>query len=232
LTWTTYTVAQVNQFAEIRRRIGPGARTGAPYALAAGLVGTSFGVLAEPVMGGLEAVVFSAVVFAGSAQFAALAVLADGGGAATAIMAGVLLNARFVPMGLAFGPSTTGGRLARALQGQAVVDHAWALANRGAGRFDRDFLLGVTATAYPAWVLGTLAGVLVGDRLGSPEDLGLDALFPAFFLGLLIEEGRTRAALVVAALGAAIALALTPVAPPGIPVLAASAAVLVGARLR
>jgi predicted branched-subunit amino acid permease len=81
-------------------------------------------------------------------------------------------------------------------------------------------------------VLGTLAGVLIGDRLGSPEDLGLDALFPAFFLGLLIEEGRTRAGIVVAIVGAAIALALTPVAPPGVPILAASLAVLVGVRLR
>ena len=216
----------------IRHRLGPGARAGAPYALAAALVGISFGVLSEPVMGGVETVVFSAIVFAGGSQFAALAVLADGGGAGTAIVAGILLNARFVPMGLAFGPSTKGGWLGRALQGQAVVDASWALANRGGGRFDRDFLLGATALAYPAWVLGTLAGVLVGDRLGSPETLGLDALFPAFFLGLLMEEAGNRAAVVVALIGAAIALALTPVAPPGIPILAASLAVFAGARMR
>jgi predicted branched-subunit amino acid permease len=217
---------------ELRRRLGPGARAGLPYGLAAALVGISFGVLAEPVFGGVEAVVCSAIVFAGSSQFAALAVLADGGGAGTAIVAGILLNARFVPMGIAFGPSTTGGWLARALQGQAVVDASWALANRGGGRFDRDFLLGSTAVAYPAWVGGTLVGVLLGDALGDPETLGLDALFPAFFLGLLVEEGRSRAAVVTAVLGAAIALVLTPFAPPGIPILAASLAVLVGARLR
>jgi predicted branched-subunit amino acid permease len=200
--------------------------------VAAALVAASFGVLAEPVFGAFATVAFSAIVFAGSAQFAALAVLADGGGAGTAIVAGILLNARFVTMGIAFGPSTTGGWLARALQGQAVVDASWALANRGGGRFDRDFLLGATALAYPAWVLGTLAGVLVGDRLGSPESLGLDALFPAFFLGLLVEEVRDRVAIGVAVLGAVIALALTPVAPPGIPILAASLAVLIGARRR
>ena len=217
---------------ELRRRLAPGARAGAPYALAAALVGVSFGVLAEPVFGGSATVAFSAIVFAGGAQFAALAVLADGGGAGTAIVAGILLNARFIPMGIAFGPSTTGGWLARALQGQAVVDASWALANRGGGRFDRDFLIGATALAYPAWVGGTLAGVLIGERLGSPQDLGLDALFPAFFLALLVEEGRTRAGIVVALLGAAIALALTPVAPPGIPILAASLAVLVGVRMR
>jgi predicted branched-subunit amino acid permease len=216
----------------MRRRFGPGARAGAPYAVAAALVAISFGVLAEPVFGAVESVAFSAIVFAGSSQFAALAVIADGGAAGTAIVAGILLNARFLAMGIAFGPSTTGGWLARVLQGQAVVDASWALANRGGGRFDRDFLLGATALAYPAWTLGTLAGVLIGDRLGSPEDLGLDALFPAFFLGLLVEEGRSRAGLITAVVGAAIALALTPLTPPGIPILAAALAVLVGTRIR
>jgi predicted branched-subunit amino acid permease len=218
--------------AELRRRFGPGFRAGLPYSAAGLLLAISFGVLAEPVLGGVEAVVLSAIVFAGAAQFAALAVLADGGSAEAAILAGILLNARFVPMGVAFGPSTTGGPLARALQGQAVVDASWALANRGGGRFDRDFLLGATATAYPAWVLGTVLGVLVGDLLGDPQTLGLDALFPAFFLGLLVEEGRERGGLAVAIGGAAIALALTPVAPPGVPILAASLAVVIGARRR
>jgi predicted branched-subunit amino acid permease len=215
---------------ELRARLEPGARAGLPYALAALFVSISFGVLARPVMGPAATVVFSAIVFAGASQFAALAVLADGGGAGAAILAGILLNARFMTMGIAFGPSTTGGRLARALQGQAVVDASWALANRGGGRFDRDFLLGATAFAYPAWVLGTLIGVLVGDRLGDPEQLGLDALFPAFFLGLLMSEARNRKAVIVALTGAAIALALTPIAPPGVPILAASAAVFAGAR--
>lgn len=218
--------------AELRRRFGPGFRAGLPYSAAGILIAISFGVLAEPVLGGLEAIVFSAIVFAGTAQFAALAVLADGGGAEAAILAGILLNSRFVAMGFAFGPSTTGGPFARALQGQAVVDASWALANRGEGRFDRDFLLGATATAYPSWVIGTVIGVLGGDLLGDPQALGLDGLFPAFFLGLLVAEARDRYTVGVALAGAAIALALTPVAPPGVPIIAASLAVLIGARRR
>lgn len=217
---------------ELRRRFGPGFKAGLPYSAAGILLSISFGVLAEPVMGGLEAIVFSAIVFAGTAQFAALAVLADGGGAETAIVAGILLNSRFVAMGFAFGPSTTGGPFARALQGQAVVDASWAMANRGDGTFDRDFLLGATASAYPAWVIGTIIGVLAGDVIGDPQTLGLDGLFPAFFLGLLVAEARGRDTRLVALAGAAIALALTPVAPPGIPIVAASLAVLIGVRRR
>lgn len=206
----------------------PGLRAGIGFGLAALLVGISFGVLAEPLMGSVAPVVMSAVVFAGAAQFGATAVLAVGGDAFTAIAAGTMLNARFLPMGLAAAPALRGRPLRRAVEGQAVVDASWALAARGEGSFDRELLLGATIPQYPAWVLGTLIGVITGGALGNPDALGLDAIFPAFFLGLLAAElARPRAA-AAALLGGAIALSLTPLLPPGLPVLLASAASLIG----
>jgi 4-azaleucine resistance transporter AzlC len=172
----------------------------------------------------------SFVVFAGSAQFAALAVLMAGGGALAAIVAGVLLNLRFVPMGIAIAPSLKHPAWERAARGQALVDASWALASRGEGRFDVDFLLGATLVQYPAWVGGTILGALGGALIGDPNTLGLDAIFPAFFLGLLVPELRNPTARVVALLGAAVALLLTPVAPAGVPIIAASACALVGLR--
>ena len=83
------------------------------------LLGASFGIVARPVMGATAAIVMSVIVFAGAAQFAATAVLAAGGSAAAAIIAGILLNIRFLPMGIAIAPSLPGGRLKRAAQGQA-----------------------------------------------------------------------------------------------------------------
>ena len=64
------------------------------------------------------------------------------------------------------------------------------------------------------------------------QALGLDAVFPAFFLALLLSEARDRRAAGVAALGAVVALVLVPVAPAGLPVLVASTAALVGLRQR
>lgn len=144
--------------------VGAGARAGWPYAVAAGLLAISFGVLAEPVMGTVAPIVMSAIVFAGSAQFAALAVLAAGGGAGAAIVAGVLLNARYAPMGIALAPSLDGGAVRRGAIGQAMIDASWAMASRGGGRFDPSFLVGATLPSYPAWVGGTAIGVLAGDR--------------------------------------------------------------------
>lgn len=200
-----------------------------PYAVAGLLLAISFGVLAEPVMGPVAPIVMSALLFAGSAQFAATAVLAAGGGAAAAIAAGILLNLRYGPMGVALAPSLRGGPLRRALVGQAMIDFSWAAASRGGGRFDAPFMVGATLPSYPCWVGGTAIGVVAGDLIGDPAKFGLDALFPAFFLCLLV-EGELRPGLpaVVAGIGAVVALALIPFTPAGIPVIAAAAAALLG----
>jgi predicted branched-subunit amino acid permease len=207
-----------------------GLRAGVGFGAAAGVVGISFGVVAQPVMGSIAPIVMSVFVFAGSAQFGATAVLASGGGAVTAIATGAMLNARFLAMGLAAAPALRGGPLRRALEGQAVVDASWALAARGEGGFDREALLGATIPQYPAWVLGTVIGVLLGGTIGNPADFGLDVIFPAFFLALLAAELKRPMALPVVALAGAIALALTPVLPAGLPVLLAAATALLGLR--
>jgi predicted branched-subunit amino acid permease len=204
-----------------------GLKAGVGFGLAALLLGVSFGVIAEPLMGPVAPLVMSAVLFSGAAQFGSTAVLAAGGDAITAIAAGTMLNARFLPMGVAAAPALRGSLLRRAIEGQAVVDASWALAVQHDGGFDREVLIGATIPQYPAWVAGTAIGVAGGGAIGDPAALGLDAIFPAFFLGLLVAElGRPRAR-AAALLGGAIALGLTPVLPPGLPVLLASAAALI-----
>lgn len=216
---------------EPRERFRAGLRIGIPYSAASLLLAISFGVVAEPLMGQVAPIVMSAILFAGSAQFAATAVLAAGGGAAAAIVAGFLLNLRYAPMGIALAPSLRGGPLRRAAIGQAMIDFSWAAASRGGGRFDAPFMLGATTPSYPCWVGGTAIGVFAGDLIGDPGSLGLDALFPAFFLCLLVEgELRPGTPALVAGLGSLIALALIPITPAGVPVIAASAAALVGLR--
>ena len=112
--------------------------------------------------------------------------------------------------------------------GQGLVDASWAIANRGGGRYDVPYMLGATMVQYPSWVAGTVIGVLAGDVIGNPEDLGLDAIFPAFFLALLVNELRDGMSVAAALIGAALALTLTPFVPPGVPVLAACAGAALG----
>ena len=208
-----------------------GARAAIPYAAVGGLLSMSFGVLARDAGFPLEAaIVMSAIVFAGSAQFAAVAILAGGGSAGAAIAAAALMNSRFLPMGVALGPSLPGRPLLRATQGQTVVDASWAMANRGDGTFDRWFLFGSTAPQYVTWMAGTTLGALGGDLLGDTSRFGLDAIYPMFFLALLLAEIKDRRTGLVAAAGAVVALSLVEVAPAGVPVLAASLVALWGLR--
>jgi predicted branched-subunit amino acid permease len=113
-----------------------------------------------------------------------------------------------------------------------LVDASWAAASKGDGTFDPWYLVGVSIPQYVGWVLGTVVGVLVGSHLGDPKALGLDALFPAFFIVLLYEEARGRRRLAAAAGGAGIALVLTPLVPVGLPILAAAAAAVAASRMR
>lgn len=205
-----------------------GIRAGLPIALPTFALGVSFGVLAAPVLGAVPSVVMSVVVFAGGAQLAALSVIGAGGGAVAAIVAGLLMNARFLPMSFALGPTTRGRPLARAAQGQALVDASFVIANRGDGTFDPVKLIGATIPQAASWTTGTVVGVVAGDLIGDPHAWGLDAVFPAFFLVILVGELRHGRGRLAAALAAVITLLLVPSAPPGVAVVAASAAALVG----
>src|SRR5687768_3430833 len=133
-------------------RFRPGIRAGLPLLPAVFLVGMSFGVVAQPVMGSVAPIVMSAIVHAGSAQFAALAALGAGAAAPAAILAGLLMNLRFLAMGFAVAPSWRGHPWKRALKGQFVVDASFAIGNRGAGRFDGDALIGATLPQAVGWI--------------------------------------------------------------------------------
>jgi predicted branched-subunit amino acid permease len=234
-----------------------GLRASVPLALPVAAVGMTFGLLAAPLLGAIPSIVMSAAVWSGTAQFAALSVLAPGGGTALAAGAGLLGNTRFLPMGFAIAPSMTGGVLRRFLRGAVLADASFVIGNRGGGRFDISALVWAAPLQYFPWIAGTIVGVAGATTIGDPTRWGLDVLFPVFYLSLLLPElfperfqshrrRRERAIerssdrdfaavferrpIIVAILGAAIALLLTPIAPAGVPVLVAVSAALIGLR--
>jgi len=208
-------------------------RAAAPLAVAVAAFGVSFGLLARAEGWGWAApIVMSATTFAGSAQFATISVLGTGGTLAAAITAALLLNARYAPIGVSVAPFFEGPTWSRFLHAQLVVDESWAISAEGHGRFNVRMLIGSGLLLYVTWVAGTAVGAIGGEVLADPEALGLDAAFPALFLALLVPQIHDRRALAAALLGAAIALALTPIAPAGVPIIAASTACLLGLARR
>ncbi len=191
--------------------------------------GASFGLLAvDTGFAPLAAIVMSATTFAGAAQFAAVSTLQTGGGALAAVVAALLLNARYVPMSVAVASIFPGSAARRLMEAQLIVDESWAIAGRG-GRFEYPMLAGAGAFFYVLWVVGTVVGAYAGN-LFDPNAIGLDAAFAALFVALLVPYLSSRRAVTAAVLAGAITFALIPVAPPGVPIVAASVACLVGLR--
>src|SRR5262245_20356999 len=158
-----------------RERYLQGLKLGVPFAIAGFLVAVTFGIVAvDAGLSAVAAIVMSLIVFAGSAQFASIAIIAAGGGVPAAIGAGAPMNSRFLMMGVALAPSLPGRWPWRAAQGQTVVDASWALAARGDGTFDRWLLFGSTSVQYLTWSLGTIVGAVGGGALGDTDKLGLD----------------------------------------------------------
>lgn len=198
-------------------------------ALAVSPFGVAFGVVcADAGLSVWQALGFSTLVFSGSAQFAAVSVLADGGTAVAAVTAGLLLNLRSLAFGVAMAGPLRGPVWWRALAAQLMIDESTAVGTvQATDALKRYGYLVGGLGVFVLWNLTTVLGVSV---LSSSEelitDLGIDATIPAAFLALLwprLRDGQQR---LVAAAGALVAVLLVPVSPAGVPIIAAAAAVI------
>jgi predicted branched-subunit amino acid permease len=223
------------------RTTGPALRRDvALVCLADALVGAAFG--ATSVAGGLPGwvpVALSLLVFAGGAQIAAVGVVLAGGSPLAAVVAGAVLNTRLLPYGLAVadvmapgGAGAAGGHWWRRLAGAHVVtDESVAFALREADPGRRRAAFWTCGVAlFAAWNVAVVLGVLAGSVIRNTSALGLDATFPAVLIALALPalaDGGTRRA---AGTGAVLAVALTPVLPAGLPVLAALGGLAAGWR--
>lgn len=171
-------------------------------------------------------VLASLLVIAGSSELLFVGVVAAGGSPVAAALAGLLVNARHLPYGLALPDGMLGRGWRRMLGTHLMNDEAvvFALAasspDRAAERY-RQCGIGVLFT----WPSGAALGALAGSFVHSTNAFGLDAVFPAVILALIypqLRDARTRR---TALAGAAIALATVPFLPAGVPVLLALVAV-------
>jgi 4-azaleucine resistance transporter AzlC len=205
-----------------------------PVVAAVTVFGVSYGVLAAAAgMPAWLAVLMSALVFAGSAQFAAVAILGAGGPAASAVLSGTLLNSRYLATGAVAARVLQGPRWQRFVLAQLVVDESFALAV-GAGtpeHPDRRMLVGSGVALWIGWVGGSALGALLGPVVGDPETFGLDAAFPALFIGLLWPLLQRRSGRIAALAGTLAAVVLLPLTSPGLALAGAAVAGLaVGGR--
>jgi 4-azaleucine resistance transporter AzlC len=200
-------------------------------AAAVGVVGLSFGAIATASGVPVWAVVaFSLIVFAGGSQFMAVGLLAAGS-PVTAVLAGLLLNARHLPFGMAVADVLAGGWARRLVGTHLMVDESVAFALAQPDRTRRAGAYWLTGTLlFVLWQVGTIAGVALGSSVGDPNRFGLDAAFPAALVALILRQLTDPAARRVAIVGAVVAVASTFVLPAGLPVLLALVGLLAAGR--
>lgn len=205
-------------------RLGPAlTRDIALVCLADGIVGASFGAIT--VASGFPLwlpMLLSVVVFAGASQFMFVAIIAAGGNPLAALIAGLLVNARHLPFGLAIGDVIGRGALRRVIGSHLMIDEsvAFAMSQRDPQR-RRAAYWACGSALFVCWNLGVLGGALGGEAVTDTGAFGMDAAFPAVLLALMVPALRERATRLAAVVGAVIAVALGPVLPAGLPVLVA-----------
>ena len=193
-------------------------------ALTVGAYGVAFG--AAGVAAGfsiLQTCLFSLLTFTGASQFAAVGVMAAGGGAASAIAAATMLGTRNALYGLQMAPLIRAKGLRRVVAAHLTIDESTgvALAQTPRGMTSMRYGFWLTgAGVYLFWNLFTLLGALGAKSLGNPAAWGLDAAVPAAFLGLLWPRLTTTRLRVVAATSMVFALLVTPWLPAGVPIVA------------
>jgi 4-azaleucine resistance transporter AzlC len=192
--------------------------------VATGLYGISFGALS--VAAGLtfwQTVALSVLMFTGGSQFAYIGVVGAGGSGPAALAAATMLGARNGVYGLQLAGSLRPRGWRRAAAAQLTIDESTAVSVAQRDPAHQRLGFWVTGTAvFVCWNAMTVAGAVLGDRLGNPSRYGLDAMAAAAFLALLWPRLRRGQPQAVAAGSVVVAVVCLPVVPAGVPVLLAA----------
>ena len=204
------------------------------FGLAVGAYGFAFG--AASVAAGLSVLqtcLLSLLAFTGGTQFAVVGVVAGGGGVGAALAGGLLLGSRNTLYAMRLAPLLRVRGVRRLVAAHGTIDESTAMAiGQRSPELSRVAFWWTFGGVFVMWNISTVLGAVAGS-LVDPASIGLDAVVPAAFLALLAP--RLRSGVLerrIAIAGAGIALALIPLTPPGVPVLASTAALLLAVRMR
>ena len=206
-------------------------------AIPVGTYGAAFGAAAVAAgFSVLQSCVLSLALFSGASQFAVVGVMGAGGSALSAITTAALLGVRNGLYAMRLSPILSLRGIRKYLSAQVTIDESTAVALSQEGRGAAAMRYGYFATGigvFVFWNLFTLIGALGASAIGDPSAWGLDAAVPAAFLGLLWPRLTSNLSRIAASLAVLVALALTPITSPGLPIIATVLiAALLGWRAR
>lgn len=203
---------------------------------AVGAYGTAFGAAAVAAgFSVLQACLLSLLTFTGASQFAVIGVIGAGGSALTGIATASLLGFRNAIYSMIMKPILEVSGLKKLLATQITIDESVAVSTaeevRGVAAMRQGFWL-TGGGVFLLWNIFTLLGAIGAQAIGDPSAWGLDAAVPAAFLGLVWPRLKNRDDYVLAISAAILAIALTPVVPAGLPIIATALLAVAFARFK
>jgi len=188
--------------------------------LADGIVGLSYGSLAAAQGFPLWVpIALSTLVLAGASEFLFIGIVAGGGSPLTAAAAGLLVNARHLPFGIAVKDLV--GQGGRSLLGCHIMnDESVVFGISQPGLQQRRVAYWLCGLGiFAVWPLTVIGGAMIGRFIPDVSAIGLDAVFPATLIALIFPALRKRRTRIPALAGTALSVAVTPFVPAGMPVL-------------
>lgn len=197
--------------------------------VATGAYGISFGALSVAAgFSVLQTQVLSLLLFTGGSQFAVASVIGAGGSGVSAIATSTMLGVRNGLYGLETSRMLRVRGWRRLVAAHLTIDESTAVGMSQQEPDERRLGFWTAGVAvFVLWNLLTLLGAGIGNALGDPTRWGLDAAAAAAFIALLWPRLRSRDAAATGVLAGLIALGLSPLTRPGVPVLVAVVAALV-----
>ena len=179
------------------RTFTQGAQAAIPTALGYLSIGLACGIIGAAYMNPLEMALMSILIYAGSAQFAFIALLGVAATTRDIVLTVFLINLRMSLM---------------SLHASSIFQKESLLNNIGIGTLLTDESYGVlmaesieTSTiraawmhgnnvmSYSSWILGTVLGATVGSLLPDPQVFGLDFALVGMFVGIFVSQFQAMA---------------------------------------
>ena len=164
-------------------------------------IATAFGVIARASgFSTITVILMSVIIYAGSAQFTTVSMLAAGSPIASIVFATFMVNSRMILMSTTVAPYFKKDSLGKGmLIGTLLTDESFALAmnklNYTNGKMNFSWFNTENIISYSTWVIATMIGALLGNFIEDPKKLGLDFANVAMFIGLLYLQVNSDKAL-------------------------------------
>lgn len=213
------------------RGYADGIRDAVPVIMGYLAIGLAFGVVAKTAgITVIEVAVMSMILYAGSAQFVMVGLIAAGVPASAVIVTIFLVNVRHLLYSAAVSPYVRHLRpWQNALIGAELTDETFAVASSRLGQGGRagaGWFLGINNVSHATWIVSTTIGAVLGSAITDIRALGFDFALAAMFAALLILQIVNRPAwmpaVTAAAVGGGVALCASLVVPPSWAIIAAT----------